>query len=281
MPITLEYMPSRLGSNILFWIASISYAINNNIKINYNIDSLIYGYNIFTTPLLLFVNYYNSTILHERSIDVPILYDDFFNYLSLVVLNIKSDLISFFRENLFNYIKPTLYELFRKEKYELCYDPTKTIVVHLRLDDVANRSDFDGKIPSDYYINKINNDTPICRYDIDVSINMQTPLSIEKIRTQIERALEIYEGFDVLIIASSEPKDYIIDLPYRIIRNNTPEYDLFLLCNAKVLILSRSTFALIGCLLGNYEKAFIPLWGLFVGCGLGTKYDKTDLSYFY
>jgi hypothetical protein len=199
-----------------------------------------------------------------------------------VVLNIKSDLISYFRSNILEKIKPYLLELFQKENYILPYDREKTIVVHLRLDDVSERSDFDGKIPSDYYIDKINNDLSICRYDLDVSINMQSPLSIEKIKKQIEDALQIYKDYEVLVVASSEPKDYVIDLPYRILRNGSPEYDLFLLCNAKVLIVSRSTFALMGCLLGTYEKAYVPLWGLFVGAGLGTKYDRnTKLSYFY
>lgn len=277
----LEYMPSRLGSNLLYWIASICYSVCNNIKIEYDINLLVYGYNIFTKPLLYFIDVYNSN--NDNNINYTIEYNhDFFNYLSLVVLNIKSDLISYFRSNILEHIKPHLFRLFQKENYILPYDKEKTIVIHLRLDDVSERPDFDGKIPSDYYIDKINSDIPIYRYDLDLSINMQTPLSIEKIKKQIEEALNIYQGYDILVIASSEPKDYVIDLPYKILRNGSPEYDLFLLCNAKVLIVSRSTFALMGCLLGTYEKAYVPLWGLFVGAGLGTKYDKnTKLSYFY
>lgn len=278
----LEYMPSRLGSNLLLWIASISYGTYNNITIEYDINSLIYGYNIFTKALLQFVENHNIKSINNSSIIPPLLIDDFFNYISLVVLNIKLDLISYFRLNMLDHIKPYLFELFQKENYTLCYDPNKTIVIHLRLDDVTYHYDYDGKISSDYYINKMNNDMPVFRKDLDLSNNIQSPLSIEKIKKQVEDALQIYKDYEVLVIASSEPKDYVIDLPYKIMRNGYPEYDLFLLCNAKVLICSRSTFGLMGCLFGNYEKAYVPLWGLFVGVGLGTKYDKnTKLSYFY
>ena len=277
----IEYMPSRLGSNLLLWISSLIYADHNNIKIEYNIDSLIYGYNIFTTPILEYINQHNSNINENTNAVNISLNNDFYNFLSIVVLNIKSDVISYFRSKLLERIKPSLNNLFHKNNYTLCYDKDNTIVVHLRLDDVSERIDYDGKISSECYINKINNDIPVHNSDLDYYINTQSPLSVDKIQKQIDNALKIYKNYEVIIIASSEPKDYVINLPYRIIRNNTPEYDLFLLCNAKVLILSRSTFALMGCLLGNYEKAYVPLWGLFVGVGLGTKYDNTNLSYFY
>ena len=151
----------------------------------------------------------------------------------------------------------------------------------MRIDDVSNREDYDGKISSEYYINRINEDVLCFNSDIPHEYNRQSPLSLDKIKKQINEALKIYEDYEVIVIASSEPADYVIDLPYKVIRNNTPEYDLYLLCNAKVLILSRSTFALISCFFGKAEKIYLPLWGLFVASGLGTKYDKNNYTYFY
>jgi hypothetical protein len=103
---------------------------------------------------------------------------------------------------------------------------------------------------------------------------MQTPLAKNKVDLAINQAKQKYPDHEVIIV--TQPGDYKIDYPYRCICSNDENYDLYLLCNASVLILSRSTFSLTALFLGSAKEVWSPLWGHFVTTGLNTKYDNLD-----
>jgi hypothetical protein len=94
--------------------------------------------------------------------------------------------------------------------------------------------------------------------------NMQTPLAKNKVELAINQARQKYPQHEVIIV--TQPGDYKIDYPYRCICSNDENYDLYLLCNADVLILSRSTFSLSAAFLGTAVSgvaatvARLPTW---------------------
>ena len=98
-------------------------------------------------------------------------------------------------------------------------------------------------------------------------------------QTQINIALEKHPDYEVIIITS--PNEDTSFLPYRYIQSNDESYDLFLLCNSEVVILSRSTFALSSLLFGIVKDAYVPLWGHISCFGLSNKYDNSKYNYFY
>jgi hypothetical protein len=149
-------------------------------------------------------------------------------------------------------------------------------LVHLRLDDVAHRSDYDGSICSNYYKNKIkNNENCFCEfYD---TINNQAPLSKIKLDNIINKAKTEFTDYKVILITSPISDTSFLD--YEVIKSNDENVDLYLLTMCNVTILSRSTFALSSMFFNDKKiKTYIPLWGHFVCCGLDTIYDKNNDS---
>jgi len=149
-------------------------------------------------------------------------------------------------------------------------------LVHLRLDDVASRPDYDGSICSNYYKNKIkNNEHCFCEfYD---KINNQAPLSKIKLDNIINKAKKEFTDYRVILITSPISDTSFLD--YEVIKSNNENIDLYLLTMCNVTILSRSTFALSSMFFNDKKiKTYILLLGHFVCCGLDTIYDKNDIS---
>ena len=159
--------------------------------------------------------------------------------------------------------------------YSIPFNPKKSILVHLRMGDVNDRIDYNGSICANYYTNRINNDEKIIQGIKNLGYcNMQTPLAKHKITLAINESKQKYPNHEIIII--TQPGDYNIDFPYKCIQSNDENYDLYLLSQADVLILSKSTFSLSSVFLGNAQEIWCPLWGHFVTTGLNTKYDKLN-----
>jgi hypothetical protein len=159
------------------------------------------------------------------------------------------------------------------------FDVDKTILVHLRLDDVADRPDYDGSLCSDYYKNKIRNHEE-CVLELYRNGNHQAPLSKQKLEGIIQKAQQEFRDYKVVFITSptSDTSSYL-KYDDEVIRSHDENLDLYFLTMCKVVILSRSTFALSSMFFNkNKVKTYIPLWGHFVCCGLDTVYDRTDPS---
>ena len=166
----------------------------------------------------------------------------------------------------------------------------KTILVHLRLDDVnfTNRIDYNGSISFNYIKDKINKEN--LNYDDEISYycsqnitsnfnlyNCQAPLSDSKIENILSNLKRKYENYKIIIITSPIGN---VTLPYDVIRSDDPSIDLFYLTKAKVVILSRSTFALGVLYLTNAEEVWLPKWGYLSSFGLESKYSKINFNYF-
>jgi len=300
MHIILFDRPDRLGANIINYIAQILFAYNNKYHIKYinnNKNNYKYSDSIFVICLFNIIDNYNKNLdkIKWDSIedkdgndgnDILITMEnqhDWISIISHVSQNIQNDLISYFTSNIFNLIKDDFIKLTTEKNYNnnIPFDIDKTILVHLRLDDVSNRPDYDGSICSNYYRNKMNNNQN-CICEFYNSVNNQAPLSKEKLVNVIEKAKVKYNDYKVILLASPNSNTSFLDYP--VIKNDDSSYDLYLLTMCNVVILSRSTFALSSlCFTDSNKKkdVYIPLWGHFVCCGLDTIYDKNNYNYFY
>jgi hypothetical protein len=290
----------RLGANITCFIAQIIYAVHNNIYIYYdrnfiksgdNVNFVPYNQNynnsIFINTLFDFIDIHNSKLLIENvKENVNMFSIHFFELISKVCLNIKKDHFTYFKEKIYPEIKDIFSIKAKQNGYidNIPFNPNKTILVHLRLDDVKYRSDYDGRICCNHFNNFINNDimadnnTHQQIIDVYPPCNFQAPLSKDKIQKQINIALEKNPDYEVIIITSNN--ENITDFPYKYISNDE-NFDLFLLCNAEVVILSRSTFSLSCLYFGIAKDIYVPMWGHISCFGLTNKYDYTRINYFY
>jgi hypothetical protein len=196
-----------------------------------------------------------------------------------VVQEIKEDMLSFFKRNFYENIKND-YNL--ASNYSVPFDVENSIVIHLRLDDQWLESDYDGSICSNHFIDLINNNSD-CHFTNlkDNQYNKQNPLSMDKIKKQLNILLQEFPTSKIVIISS--PLNKIPDPNFEydmIIQNEDYNYDLFLLSKARKIILSRSNFALVSLFFGEHSHIHMPLWGHFACAGFGTKYDKCNFNYF-
>jgi hypothetical protein len=281
MYIYLYDRTDRLGAHIISYLSQILYAYNNKYYIKYNKNKEEYRYynSIFVKTLFNYIEKYNNELQeYDKNLinSVEIFSQDYINITSIVLQNIKLDFISFFYKNIYNDIESCFSNF--TLLYNIPFDINKTILVHLRLDDVSNRPDYDGSICSNYYKNKIkNNENCVCEfYNV---INNQAPLSKQKMDYIINKAKNDFPEFKVILITSPNSDTSFLKYNYEIIKSNDENLDLFFLTMCKVVILSRSTFALSSMFFNkNKIKSYIPLWGHFVCCGLDTIYDKNDKS---
>jgi hypothetical protein len=201
-------------------------------------------------------------------------------------IDIKEDLNSYFKNNIY----PDIIKIFNNYtlNYKLCYNPEKTICLHLILDDVTNEKDYDGSTSFNFFKEKINNDnTNWCWNSGDYEeyfksnnkpiigrgkSTYQSPIPYPRIIELLNDLKHDYQNHEIIIIAS--PKGGDIPLPYRTIRSEDPDLDLFYMINSDVLICSRSTFSLTASFLHKGTKIIFPKWGYTGSMGIESKYDK-------
>jgi hypothetical protein len=301
----------RLGSHILQYLSIIIYAFYNNLyivyepeKVNYNneyeYEGVKYNESFIVKAILKWIDNHNKKFPSKNyleqyknikameyllNFETKFDPDSYFYSCDLLIIttqvlyNIHTDLISYFKKYICESMRQQICNLV-PQNYVLPYNPKKSILVHLRLGDVKDRSDYDGAFCSNHYKNRIDNDNQSIQGIATLGYcNMQTPLAKHKVDLAIMEAIQKYPEHEVIIVTA--PGDYNIDYPYRCIRSNDESNDMYLLCNADVLILSRSTFSLSAAFLGTAREVWCPLWGHFVCTGLYTKYDNSKFNYFF
>jgi hypothetical protein len=276
----------RLGSNITNYIAQILLCHKRNIIIRFSKNKQNYRYyeSIFVKILFNYIDLLNEHhikigIKNDYEYTIPNKKDDWINVCTVSLQKIKMDFITYFNIFIYDTIKSDLDYLHLN--YSIPFDINKTILVHLRLDDVANKKDYNGLICSQYYKKRILNNNP-CRVQFYRKINHQAPLSKIKLDNIIEEAKNDFCDYKIILLTSPRSDTSLYD--YDVIKNDDENLDLFLLTMCSVVILSRSTFALSSLFFNNNKKKiYIPLWGHFVCTGLGTHYDKNKNKnkYFY
>jgi hypothetical protein len=287
MYVVLFHRYDRLGCNLINYIAQIIYAHYHG----YYIKIIDNKYNYCKYPnskyYILLLNYINkvlnvnndTTHCYNLGSDDEILYNcnkyDIQLFCGFVTQSIKCDLLSYFHKHIYNDLD--FKDL--NEFYRLNFDFNNSVFCHLRLDDVSHRTDYDGAICSKYYKLLIENNKP-CHNKFYDFVNNHSPLSKEKINIMINDAKSNYPN-DKFYMVTSPISDTDFN-EYEIISNVDVDKDLFILCNSKKSILSRSMYALSSLFFSEpKEYCYIPSWGYFVTCGLNTKYDKNALKYIY
>ena len=168
--------------------------------------------------------------------------------------------------------------------YTIPFNPKKTILIHLRLEDVRNRPDYDGRVCATHFKNHIENGNianHITHDDvlrINPNCSGQAPIPFNRIQSIVDSLKKDKTDYEVIVITN--PKENLEDIPYKCISNTDESYDLFLLCNCETLILSKSNYALSSLFFGISNEVYIPLWGVVPCYGLYTKYDQTNFKYF-
>lgn len=280
----------RLGANISNYLAQILYAHKNKIIIKFKNNSKTnyryYMSSIFIKILFNYIDEYNKKLCCEITDDILFNFDnqgDYFLNISFTLQDIKNDYVSYFKKFIYDDKKLDILNV--KNIYNnIPFDINKTILVHLRLDDCRYSSDYDGRICSYVFQTSINNDI-IADNNLHnnltnkIRCNGQAPINFNRIQEQIDKALLKYPDYEVIIITN--PGENLNNIPYRKIQNYDESYDLFLLCNSDVLIMSRSTYSLCPLFFGIVKDAYIPLWGHLPCFGLYTKYDHNNFNYFY
>lgn len=290
--ITLRhYDDNRLGSHIQFFLNQIFYAYHHRYWIQYDMNHLKYTSSVFVEILLRFIDKYNSTlsgIIPEK--EEHILLDlDYSQQMYRTLKSIHTDFLSFWREIYPGNVSEDIWKMAPPNYTEnIPFDPKKTIAVHLRLDDVHDWWDYDGRISADYYQVRIQKDTNIQEmqhvHKYGWCPNIQSPIPYDRFQVQIDAAKQRFPDHEVVIISSPSTRD-LIRVPYRVLCNTDESYDLFLLSIADVVILGRSHFSISAILFGNHSHIYAPLWGQFVLYGFSTKYDRSNdtglFSYFW
>jgi len=280
----------RLGANTIWYISTILVAIKNKMPIFFIKDKTNYRYynSIFVESLFSFITEYNETNFGKNFKNIvdykPILVQEDLEYFTKIInnmVNIKCDYITSFKNNILTHqYKENLNNLAKSRNYVLPFDREKTIVVHLRLDDVANRFiDVDTRKKLCNTIkNKINDDNTKLNDITGENLNYigQSAISKNEIQSVINNVLSIYKDYEVIIVTNGTHT-----LPYKTINNSDESYDLFLLSNSKILIGSMSSFSFTAILFGDHETVYYPLWDHAVSYGLTTKYDKTNNIHFF
>ena len=288
MYIQLFDRSDRLGSNIMNYIAQVIYAIENKLYICYNKDALNYNNSLFVISIFQYIDIHNASLPNEdfsNQVDLTTTRDtwgntDFCYTMSRTVKCINQDLISYIHTK--TPIRTLFRELSVTKQYVLPFDPKRTILVHLRIDDVRDRVDYDGNICASYYRNKLIHNKDCLdnapQKALNMTINWQAPLGLDKLQKQIDIAKATYPTHTVKLISMPNTQ---IQLPYPLIASDDPNYDLYLLTQCDVVILSRSTYAFSAAVFGDHTTVYMPMWGHFVCCGLDSQYDKKRYHYFY
>lgn len=276
----------RLGGNLSFHLATIFYAHYYNLPISYG-NRNQYKTSIFMKSIEKYLEKYNKTsnlknnkgfLDFKRNIN-------WYETQAQTISTIKLDYISYFKKHFYNEVRESLIEYANEREYKIPFDPKKTILIHLRLNDVAKG--YKGSCRKTWptgthetcnniykdYINK--EEFKKCGKECEYR---QAPIEIEELNKLIKEAKEKYPEREIIIVTSPGEN---LRLPYKIISNNDVSLDLYLLCNSEIIITSRSTFGFIPLLFGIVKESWVPKWCHFAMFGLTTKYDKNKNINYY
>ena len=305
MYIVLENRPDRMGANLTWYIMQFMHAHFLNCFVHCH-DLEFETDSFFIKSVRKFADIFNKNITKKIGTDDhgPRLYwiqlsqQDWPGNCMFVCNEIQCDLVSYFKEHLYKDFRAALDEqaaIYLRPEFQLPNKRIKTIGLHLRLDDVLERRDYEGCFCTEYYREKLNKGNIGINLDEEHNFGIsrgvyipgsgrpynpydcQAPIQEWRITPIIARVREKYPDHQVIIVASPQGT---INLPYPCIRSNNMDQDLYYLCNCDVIICSRSLYCFSSVYLGNATEIYIPMWGHIAGAGLTSKFDKnTNLVY--
>ena len=181
MFIILNSRPDRLGSNLTWYIMQIVYAHYKKYFIHYHNDSP-FSSSLFVQAMIDYIEKYNYNLGETLGNHDHLFTESFIEESqqdwpgnNMIVCNeIHSDLLSYFKEHIYPEFSKLL--ALRVTRNDAVYRNVvvipfnKTIAVHLRLDDVVERRDYNGIFSSQYYREKIESG----KINIDLETNSNT-----------------------------------------------------------------------------------------------------------
>lgn len=284
----------RLGGNIGDIVAQILYAMHKKIYIHYERRDYIRVYNsynqdynrtIFIQTLFDIIDKYNTSIKDkDLRNEIDLASPTHFETFTRTLLELKKDLFSAFKKIYTPDIRKSFMKRAEANGYTIPFDPEKTILIHLRLEDVKNKPDYDGRLCANYFKEKIESGHIVDHttneevLKLNQNCSVQAPIPFKRIQDIVERVKKSKPGHEVIIITN--PGEDLNGIPYRCISSLDESYDLFLLCNCETLILSKSNFALSSLFFGIAKEVYIPLWSVVPCYGLYTSFDSSNFQYF-
>jgi len=288
MYVVLFHRYDRLGANLINYIAQIIYAHYHGYYIKFIDNEYNHAkypnshyHKILLNYIVNVLNVNNDTKnCYHLGSDDEVLYNfnkyDVQLFCGHVTQTIKCDLLSYFHKHIYDDLD---FKELNNFYSDVNYDFNNSIFCHLRLDDVAHKIDYDGSMCSRYYKLLLENNRP-CTNKFYEYVNNHSPLSKKKIIMMINDSKTLYPDSKIYMVTS--PISDTEFKEYEIISNCDVDKDLFILCNSKKSILSRSLFALSSLFFDKpKEYVHLPSWGFFVVCGLNTKYDNNHFKYIY
>ena len=296
--------PNRLGSSIWRYIGILIRAHKRQILIKKIFCK--YSNSLLCSILNQYINEYNKSVkiegigpkdyqeieLHGGRDEMVLL------TLPLIIVNeIKIDMYSYFKQNFIEKMSLYLGSEITKRKYSIPENWKKRVCIHLRLDDCVKGQhsiDYDGRTGHNFFVEKINNDDNKWNWNGDYeeyfkknNIKMigrgksayQSPIPYDRMEQLIDSIKKEYINHEIVIIAS--PIGGEIPLNYKHIRSNDPDLDLFYMIYSDVLVCSRSTFSMVAAFFHQGSKIIIPKWVYSGASGLGSKYDKSGINFYY
>ncbi len=284
MSILLTDRKDRLGSNFFVKIADFIYGKSLNAEILYN-SSIHFPSSMFTIP---FLKLGKLNINNETKNEYITLSHGIRGHPAYTVIKIKQDLISYFKENYKDDFMKIIENIAIERNYRLPWENSNNIIaIHLRCDDRVNLNDYDGSGTANYIKELIETNTfNAYNRKTMMSKGRDDQACIDKIKLEklIKKFNTDHPNKEIHIIYSGKPNNSIQNIikKYKIVThsNKDADYDLWLLMNSNILVLSKSTYSIVAGYFHKGSQVYYPLWGMFVSCGLYTKYDKSNwISY--
>jgi len=281
----LPHRPDRGGSNFIVKMGCFIFGKAQNADVYYqSLDNATRENNnkIYISPLLELSEELDNNKILNKTLISP--YSGVRGSSANVVELLKTDMITYYN----NHYKNEFYNIMKQKaldrKFELPWkDSNKIICIHIRLEDCADRSDYDGRGSANYIKSLIEENT-FCKYDRKISdscsLDTQAPISSSKLERFVIEFNEKYPEKEIHIITHCKNipqwlNQLVKKYKLHVCHNNNDEYDIWCMIHCDILVLSKSTYSIVAGYYHQGSQVYYPYWGTAASLGLGSKYDKS------
>ena len=267
----------RTGSNFLFQMGIFLISKYNNLNLHYYGNNK-YIHNMYFTPMkqnaqlitdnnikLIPHKLSHTCVFTEQNKQKPtFICNGVRGSSAQFIISSKQDIISYFNEHYKNNLFKIVKEEATKKIFELPWkDSSNIICIHIRLEDMSKVIDHDGLPGFNRYTQLIENGDwqkyKKAPHDVQCPIN---PNKLEKLLIEFKEKYPTKEIY--LIMASGKiPKKYMdlinkYNLKY--FNKNHIDYDIWLMINCDILVLSKSTFPIIAAYYFQGSQIYYQIW---------------------
>lgn len=291
--ICLKHRDDRIGSNFFIQMGIYIFSKINKLKLYYKSDNK-YMNNMYFLPIKQ-----NSTLLTDDSIKLiphkipkecaitsenvkkpTFMCDGMRGSCVHSVITSKQDTISYFNEHLKDDCFKIVKEEAVKRNFELPWkDNSNVICIHIRIGDVWAKKDNNASHGFNHYT-KLIEDEKWVNYQ-KAPNDTQCPIDPNKLEKLLIEFKEKYPDKKTYLIMDTRmvPRHYMdliqkYNLQY--FTNNSIDYDIWLMINCDILVLTKSTFPIIAAHYFQGSQVYYQIWPTIACLGIGTKYNKSN-----